>query len=56
MRVIGRFLQRVGLIVPLVAIVLQLMDVLTLGQMLVALVAAVAAFGMGRIVEGYAAR
>lgn len=56
MRVLGRFLQRVGLIVPPISIVLQLFEVLTLGQMLVALVAAVAAFGLGRIVEGYAAR
>lgn len=55
MRVLGRFLQQVGLIAPPVSIVLQLMNVLTLGQMLVALVGAVSAFGIGRILEGYGA-
>jgi len=53
MRLLGRVLQRVGLIVPPISIILQLMEVLTLGQMLVALVGSVAAFGIGRIVEGY---
>lgn len=43
-----------GLAVPLVAIVLQLMEVISLGQMLIMAVAAVCLFGIGRIVEGYA--
>ncbi|MBX3412660.1 MAG: hypothetical protein KF708_08230 [Pirellulales bacterium] len=54
MRVLGRFLQQVGLIAPPISIVLQLMNVLSLGQMLTALVAAVCSFGIGRILEGYA--
>jgi len=47
-------MQLVGLTVPPLAIVLQLLEALSLGQMLVALVGAVAAFGIGRILEGYA--
>lgn len=53
MRSIGRGLQLLGLALPPVSIVLQLSQSITLGQMLVMLVAAVCLFGMGRIVEGY---
>lgn len=57
MRWIGRMLQQLVLfvVVPL-SIVLQLLEVLSLGQMLVALVAAVSAFYLGRLIEGYAER
>jgi hypothetical protein len=50
----GRLLQIVGLVVPPVSILLQLQGGITLGQMLMLLVAAVSAFWIGRIVEGYA--
>jgi hypothetical protein len=50
----GRLLQIVGLVVPPLSIVLQLQEAITLGQMLLAVVAAVSAFWIGRIVEGYA--
>lgn len=55
MRWIGRMLQQVVLfvVVPL-SIILQLLEVLSLGQMLIALVAAVSAFYLGRLIEGYA--
>ena len=56
MRLLGRVLQHAGLIVPPVSIVLQLGNQITLGQMLILLVASVAAFFLGRIVEGYAPR
>ena len=54
MRSIGRVLQIVGLAVPPLAMVMQLSNAITLGKMLVALVAAVCLFLIGRIVEGYA--
>jgi hypothetical protein len=54
MRPIGRSLQQLGLIVPPLSIVLQLINAITLGQMLTMLVASVCLFGIGRIVEGYA--
>ncbi len=60
MRAFGRFLQFIGLTVPPAAIVLQLLPgangkpLITLGQMLVMLVAGVRAFYIGRILEGYA--
>jgi len=53
-RSIGRVLQIVGLAVPPLAMVMQLSNAITLGKMLVALVAAVCLFLIGRIVEGYA--
>ena len=63
MRALGRMLQHLGLILPPVAILLQLAPgnakggaVITLGQMLVLLVIAVCVFLIGRILEGYAAR
>lgn len=55
MRSIGRGLQLLGLAVPPLAIVMQLSETISLGQMLTMLVAAVCLFGIGRILEGYAA-
>ncbi len=54
MRVFGQLLQRVGLFIPPLAIVLQLLNAISLRDMLVALVAAVSAFWLGRLIEGYA--
>lgn len=63
MRTVGRLLQQLGLIVPPIAIVLQLAPgnapggtAISLGQMLMLLVAAVCAFFIGRILEGHAAK
>ena len=53
MRSVGKFLQIMGLAVPPLSIALQLADAISLGQMLTMLVASVAAFGIGRILEGY---
>ena len=53
---LGRLLQMIGLVLPPLSIVLQLQNVITLGQMLTMLVTAVSAFWIGRIVEGYARR
>lgn len=60
MRGFGRLLQRIGLVLPPVAIVLQLLPgnarggtVITLGQMLAMLGTAVCCFLIGRILEGY---
>jgi hypothetical protein len=54
MRQLGRLLQWVGLVVPPVSILLQLNEVISLGQMLTMLAAAVCAFLIGRLLEGYA--
>ena len=56
MRSIGRGLQLVGLGAPPLGILLQLAGAIDLKQMLAMLVASVSAFGIGRIVEGYAAQ
>ncbi len=56
MAAVGRFLQLAGLIVPPLAIFAQLAESIRLGQMLLFLVAALAAFYVGRILEGYARR
>ncbi len=48
-------MQFAGLVIPPLAIVSQLAETISLGQMLTFLVAAVAAFWIGRILEGYAA-
>ena len=53
MRSLGRGMQVLGLSLPPLAIVLQLSEAISLGQMLTMLVAAVCMFGIGRIVEGY---
>ena len=47
-------MQKLGLVIPPVAIVLQLVNSISLGQMLTMLVAAVCLFWIGRIIEGYA--
>jgi hypothetical protein len=54
LRVIGRAGQWLGLTVPAVAILLELNHRISLGQMLVMLVAAICCFSIGRILEGYA--
>jgi len=54
-RLIGHWMQILGLVAPPLSIVLQLSNRLSLGQMLTILVASVALFSIGRILEGYAA-
>jgi len=54
MAAIGRLGQFLGLSIPAAAVLLELNHVITLGQMLVMLVAALCCFWIGRIVEGYA--
>jgi hypothetical protein len=54
MRVFGKALQVFGLSLPPLAIILQLSQQITLGQMLIMCVASVAAFWLGRLIEGYA--
>ena len=54
MRSLGRFGQLLGLGLPALAVLLELGHAITLGQMLVMLVAAVCFFWIGRILEGYA--
>jgi hypothetical protein len=49
----GRLLQIVGLTIPLLAIVAQLNESISLGQMLGFLVAAMAVFGMGHVLQRY---
>ncbi len=50
---VGRLGQLLGLGIPAVAIVLELNHAISLGQMLMMLVAAVCCFWIGRIIEGY---
>ena len=52
MRMIGQLGQRLGLVIPAIAIVLELNHAISLGQMLMLLVASVCLFGIGRILEG----
>ena len=52
LRSIGRAGQMLGLAVPAVAVVLELNGSISLGRMLVMLVAAVCCFWIGRILEG----
>ena len=54
MRPIARLLQVAGLTIPFLAIILELSHTISLGQMLVMLVAAVCCFWIGRILEGFA--
>lgn len=56
MAAVGRLAQVLGLALPAAAIVLELNRAISLGQMLVMLLAAVSCFWIGRIVEGYARR
>ncbi len=51
---VGRFGQFLGLAIPALAVLLELNHAISLGQMLMMLVAAVCCFWIGRIVEGYA--
>ena len=53
LRAIGKTGQLLGLTVPAVAILLELNHRISLGQMLMLLVAAVCCFWIGRILEGY---
>ncbi len=60
MRGLGRLLQKIGLFLPPVAILLQLTPgnarggtLITLGQMLAMLGTAICCFLIGRILEGY---
>lgn len=53
MLVLARLLQYAGLILPPLAIVLQLMNAIDVRDMLMMLVAGLAAFWLGRLVEGY---
>jgi hypothetical protein len=55
MRPFARMLMFLGLSIPPLSIVMQLIEAITLGQMLTMLVAAVCCFAIGRILEGYAA-
>ena len=54
MRLLARAAQFLGLAIPPLAMVLQLSETISLGQMLTMLLAAVSLFWIGRIVEGYA--
>lgn len=60
MRYIGRLLQKIALAIPPLAILFQILPanalgqpVLSLGQMLIMVGAAVCLFLIGRIIEGY---
>jgi hypothetical protein len=54
MRSIGRLGQMLGLGLPALAVVLELNRSISLGRMLVILVAAICCFWIGRILEGLA--
>lgn len=54
--VCGKAGQFLGLVLPALAILLELQHAISLGQMLVMLVASVCCFWIGRIVEGLAGR
>lgn len=56
MQLLGRFLQIVGLVAPLVAMLLQLTTDFSVGRMLIMLLFAAACFWIGRILEGYASQ
>lgn len=53
MRALGKLLQLIGLGLPLIAVLAQLSNAISLGRMLVMMLAALAAFYIGRILEGY---
>ena len=53
-RSIGRGLQLLALVALPQAMVMQVANRLSLGQMLLIMVAGAAAFWLGRIIEGYA--
>lgn len=54
MQSFGRLLQVIGLTVPPLSIVMQLMNSIKANQMLTMLVASVCLFMIGRLIEGYA--
>ena len=54
MRTCGRVGQFAGLTIPALAIVLELQHAISLGQMLVMLLASVCVFWIGRLLEAYA--
>ena len=54
MRLFGKAMQLVGLIVPVASILAQLTQAITAGQMLLFLAASCCAFYLGRLLEGYA--
>jgi hypothetical protein len=56
MRALGRLLQHLALLLPPLSILLQLTGALSTKQMLVALIAALSMFYLGRLLEGYARR
>jgi hypothetical protein len=56
MRRLGHNMQVAGLVVLPLGMLLQLASAISLGQMLTMMLAGVALFGIGRIVEGYAPR
>ena len=56
MRAIGKMLQFMGLTIPILAIMLQLFGPFGTRDMLIALCFSLAAFYLGRTIEGYAAR
>jgi hypothetical protein len=53
MYALARFLQIAGLTIPLLAIIAQLNEQITLAQMLGFLVAAMAVFGIGHVLQRY---
>jgi hypothetical protein len=53
MYTLARFLQLVGLTIPPLAIIAQLNERITLGQMLGFLVAAMSAFSVGHLLQRY---
>lgn len=54
MRWIGKLLQLLGLVVLPLGMLLQLGETISLGKMLVMMVAGASAFWLGRLIEGYA--
>jgi hypothetical protein len=52
-QIIGRLLQIAGLVLPGLAIVMQITELVSVGKMLVMAVASFAMFYIGRILEGY---
>jgi hypothetical protein len=54
MKGVGRVGQFLGLALPALAILLELNHAISLGQMLMLLVAAICCFWIGRILEAYA--
>jgi hypothetical protein len=55
-RAMGRLLQIVGLVLPPLAILMQIMDQVSVGKMLTMCVASLSMFYIGRLLEGYAQR